>query len=94
MIIEDLVVSYTSKVEIPVFSYLYCDFERRLCFWVLDLRSSFSTHCCVAAKIVFVLARILALLQEVNAKGARIFKASPLHFLLDFAVPLPDLCLS
>ena len=37
-IFGDLVVSYTSKVKIPVFSYLYCDFERGLHSWVLGLR--------------------------------------------------------
>ena len=40
----------------------------------------------VASRIVFVLARVLALLQEANTKSTRIFKVSPLHSLLGYAV--------
>ena len=49
---EDPVVSYTSKAEIPVFSYLLVIFEGGLRFWVLGLRSSFSTHPFVVVVVI------------------------------------------
>ena len=44
-IIEDIVVSYTSKLgRDTCFSIFRSDFEGGLCSWVLGLRFSFSTH--------------------------------------------------